>query len=58
MANDGSIERIGLLKEKGLSFKQIAEQLDITKDQAQKLHRTLLIPGSGAENSPYTRLRS
>jgi len=39
MANDGSIERIGLLKEKGLSFKQIAEQLDITKDQAPKLHK-------------------
>jgi len=39
MANDGAIERIAVLKEKGLSFQEIAAQLDISKDQAQKLHK-------------------
>jgi uncharacterized protein YprB with RNaseH-like and TPR domain len=39
MANDGAIERIAVLKEKGLSFQEIATQLDISKDQAQKLHK-------------------
>jgi uncharacterized protein YprB with RNaseH-like and TPR domain len=39
MANDGAIERIAALKDKGLSFSEIAEQLEITKDQAQKLHK-------------------
>lgn len=39
MANDGAIEKIATLKDKGLSFTEIAEQMDITKDQAQKLYK-------------------
>ena len=39
MGHDGAIEKIATLREKGLSFGEIAEQLNISKDQAQKLYK-------------------
>ncbi len=39
MAKANLVERVGALKEQGLSFSRIGEMLNMSKDQVQKFHK-------------------
>ena len=39
MAKANLVERVGALKEQGLSFTKIGEMLNMSKDQVQKFHK-------------------
>ena len=57
MAKANLVDRVGEMKEQGLSFSKIGEMLNMSKDQVQKFHKRY-VEGIPEDNLPARKSKT